>query len=68
MDKVNAQKQSAIKIKEKGTYGFDDIIGYSSIIQQVINLSKKIAPADTNVLLLGETGTGKIILEIVGFI
>jgi two-component system, NtrC family, response regulator len=59
MDKVAAQKKSAVKIKEKGTYSFDDIIGHSSIIQQAINLAKKISPTNTNVLLLGETGTGK---------
>jgi len=59
MEKVLSQRKSAIKIKQKGTYGFDDIIGHSSIIQQAINLAKKIAPTDTNVLLLGETGTGK---------
>ena len=59
MDKVFAQRRSSIKIKEKGTYDFKDIIGHSSIIQQAINLAKKIAPTDTNALLLGETGTGK---------
>jgi two-component system NtrC family response regulator len=59
MDKVSAQKKSAIKIKEKGTYSFDDIIGNSSAIKEVITLAKKIAPTDTYVLLLGETGTGK---------
>jgi Response regulator containing CheY-like receiver, AAA-type ATPase, and DNA-binding domains len=59
MEKVVAQRKSAVKIKERGTYGFNDIIGHSSIIQQAITLAKKIAPTDTNVLLLGETGTGK---------
>lgn len=59
IDKVSAQRRSSIKIKEKGTYNFKDIIGHSPIIQQAINLAKKIAPTDTNVLLLGETGTGK---------
>lgn len=59
MDKVVAQKKSAIKIKDKGSYSFDDIIGNSQIIQQTITLAKKIAPTNTNVLLLGETGTGK---------
>jgi DNA-binding NtrC family response regulator len=59
IDKVVAQKKSAIKIKEKDTHSFDDIIGNSEIIQQAITLAKKIAPTNTNVLLLGETGTGK---------
>jgi len=59
LDKVAAQKRSAVKIKENGTYGFKDIIGHSAIILQAISLAKKIAPNDTNVLLLGETGTGK---------
>lgn len=59
IDKVTTQKKSAVKIKEKGTFGFDDIIGYSRAIQNAIIIAKKIAPTDTNVLLLGETGTGK---------
>jgi two-component system NtrC family response regulator len=63
MDKVVAQRKSAVKIKEKGTHGFNDIIGHSSIIQHAISLAKKIAATDTNVLLLGETGTGKEIFS-----
>jgi len=59
MDKVTAQKKSAVQIKEKGTQGFNDIIGNSSLILDAVHLAKKIAPTDTNVLLLGETGTGK---------
>src|SRR6185503_18762046 len=49
MDKVSAQKKSAVKIKENGTYSFDEIIGHSSIIKEAIGLAKKIAPTDTNV-------------------
>jgi two-component system, NtrC family, response regulator len=59
MGKVVAQKTSAIKIRDKGAYNFEDIIGSSQTIKQTIALAKKIAPTDTNVLLLGETGTGK---------
>lgn len=40
-------------------YSFDSIIGKSKSVQQAISLGKKVAPMDTTVLLLGETGTGK---------
>src|SRR6478672_3702902 len=59
MDKVILQKNSAIKINDKGFYGFENIIGESPAIRQPIALAKKIAATDTTVLLLGETGTGK---------
>lgn len=59
IDKVMAGKKSAVIIKEKGTYRFGDIIGDSRLIKEAISLAKKIAPSDTSVLLLGETGTGK---------
>jgi DNA-binding NtrC family response regulator len=38
---------------------FEDILGESPLIQEAINLAKKVAPTDATVLLLGETGTGK---------
>lgn len=59
LDKVVARKKSAIKIKDKDGYSFDDIIGQSALIKDAIQLARKIAPTDANVLLLGETGTGK---------
>lgn len=40
-------------------YSFDNIIGSSEKLAEAINLSKKVSLSDTNVLLLGETGTGK---------
>src|SRR6185503_3637865 len=52
MGKVVAQRQSAVKIKDKGTNGFDDIIGKSEAILKCINLARKIAPTDATVLLL----------------
>jgi len=58
-DKATMQKRSAVKIKDKGAYTFDDIIGQSTLIKQAIQLAQRIASTNTNVLLLGETGTGK---------
>jgi len=59
MDRAVAQKRSAIKIKDKGAYTFDEIIGHSDRLKQAIQLAQKTAPTSANVLLLGETGTGK---------
>lgn len=59
VDKVVKQKGAVVKIKEKGSYSFKDIIGNSSIIKETISFAGKVAPADASVLLLGETGTGK---------
>jgi len=58
-EKVTEQKKKAISIKAKGSYGFDDIIGNSPLIKEATRLAQKIATTDINVLLLGETGTGK---------
>ncbi|CAN5484735.1 sigma-54 dependent transcriptional regulator [soil metagenome] len=41
---------------------FSKIIGKSSAIHKMIEMSKKVAVTDTTVLLLGETGTGKELL------
>ena len=40
-------------------YRFENILGQSNLIKECIELAKKVAPTDTTVLLLGETGTGK---------
>src|SRR5216684_2989560 len=39
--------------------GFEDIIGRSSALKEVMKKAAKVAPSDATVLLLGETGTGK---------
>ena len=59
INKSIQNKKAAVKIKDNAVFGFDGIIGNSFQLQQAINLAKKIAPTDTTVLLLGETGTGK---------
>lgn len=40
-------------------YRFEHILGHSKPIQEAIELARKVAPTDTTVLLMGETGTGK---------
>lgn len=43
-------------------YTFDDVIGNSLVIQQIVNLAKKAASKNVNVLIQGESGTGKEII------
>src|SRR5436309_15088012 len=38
---------------------FEDIVGSSEALRKVLRQVTKVAPADSTVLLLGETGTGK---------
>jgi transcriptional regulator with PAS, ATPase and Fis domain len=41
------------------TYTFEDIIGHSMAIRQVITKAKSFAQSDFSILILGESGTGK---------
>ena len=50
-------KQLEKRISDK--YSFDNIIGKSKGLEQVIDLAKKVSKTDSTVLLTGETGTGK---------
>jgi two-component system NtrC family response regulator len=60
LEKVQLQKkvkQLEKRISDK--YSFDNIIGNSKGLEQVINLAQKVSKTDSTVLLMGETGTGK---------
>ena len=60
MEKVRLQKRITQLEQQVGNrYGFDSILGNSPLIRDAVQLAKKVAPNDTTVLLLGETGTGK---------
>ena len=43
-------------------HGFEEIIGRSPALRRVLATVSQVAPTDTSVLLLGETGTGKELL------
>jgi formate hydrogenlyase transcriptional activator len=38
---------------------FEDIVGSSEVLRKVLQQLRKVAPTDSTVLILGETGTGK---------
>jgi DNA-binding NtrC family response regulator len=60
LEKVQLQKRINQLEQQVGKrYGFDSILGSSPLITEAITLAKKVAPTNTTVLLLGETGTGK---------
>lgn len=59
INKVQAARLKAVSIKNEGNYDFGSVIGNSAAIKNAVQMAKKIASSDTNVLLLGETGTGK---------
>jgi two-component system, NtrC family, response regulator len=59
-EKVQLQKRIQQLENQVGKkYDFSSIIGESKAIHDAITLAKKVAPTQANVLLLGETGTGK---------
>jgi two-component system, NtrC family, response regulator len=53
------QKVVSLESKLSEKFGFNKIIGENKALKQCIDLASKVASTDTNVLLLGETGTGK---------
>lgn len=60
LEKVGLNKRISNLEKQVGDkFSFDSIIGKSKKILASIDLAKRVAPTDTTVLLLGETGTGK---------
>ncbi len=60
IEKVQLQKRIEKLESQVGKkYSFDSILGNSRPIRDAIDQASKVAPADTTVLLLGETGTGK---------
>ncbi|MCJ7498529.1 MAG: sigma-54 dependent transcriptional regulator [candidate division Zixibacteria bacterium] len=65
LDKAIEKKKifEGIKLETKeGDYSFTEIIYVSKIMDDIIQLIKKIAPTDITILIEGESGTGKELL------
>src|SRR6476620_2873229 len=54
-----AQEKLYLEEEIRGDSGFERIIGKSAALKHVQQLVETVAPSDSTVLLLGETGTGK---------
>jgi len=54
-----AEEKKYLQGEIRGQLNFEDIIGESSALKAVLESAKTVAPSDANVLILGETGTGK---------
>ncbi len=58
-NQVDKLKKAKEMLEEQISKPFAEIIGKSQAIQEVFNLTDKVAKTDANVLILGENGTGK---------
>ncbi len=56
---VDRLKKAKKQLEEELNQPFKEIIGESSVMNQVFRLIEKVAKTDANVLILGENGTGK---------
>ena len=54
-----AQEKLYLEDELRGEMDFEGIVGQSSGLRHVLSLAETVAPSDSTVLLLGETGTGK---------
>jgi formate hydrogenlyase transcriptional activator len=54
-----AQEKLYLEEEIRGELDFEGIVGQSSALRHVLDLVETVAPSDSTVLLLGETGTGK---------
>ena len=54
-----AQEKLYLEEEIRSEMNFDQIVGNSPALRQALELVETVAPSDSTVLLLGETGTGK---------
>ncbi|HAA49515.1 MAG TPA: transcriptional regulator, partial [Planctomycetaceae bacterium] len=53
------RKTQALETRLKAIEGSTELVGQTAAMQQVATLIERVAPTDSSVLVLGETGTGK---------
>ena len=51
-----------LRSAQSSAHRLDELMGFSENMQEVFALARKVAPCDVNVMISGETGTGKSIL------
>jgi DNA-binding NtrC family response regulator len=54
-----AWQMQMLRREVESQYDFHGLVGGSAVMQEVLDLLKKVAPTQTTVLLTGESGTGK---------
>ena len=57
-----AQEKLYLEEEIRSDFNFENIVGNSPALEHVLELVETVAPSDSTVLLLGETGTGKELL------
>lgn len=52
-----------VREKQKGMYGFDNVVGKSKAMRNIFKIVKRIAQSDAGIILIhGESGTGKDVI------
>jgi formate hydrogenlyase transcriptional activator len=62
LNETLAKQKLYLEDELKTEFNFEEIIGQSKAIKRVLNQIETVAPTDSTVLILGETGTGKELL------
>lgn len=60
--RVTEREVERLKTSVRGSGRLHDLLGTAPAMQELFGLAQKIAPCDVNVLITGETGTGKELL------
>jgi DNA-binding NtrC family response regulator len=60
--RVTEREVERLKASARGSGRLYDLLGTAPVMQELFVLAQKIAPCDVNVLITGETGTGKELL------